>query len=253
MGEIKKDTSDILGLAPYGEALNILVRKTFEGVEGFLKSVCTPALGEIGSMFHDKVRYWRLNNILRILEKAKGRLNFQDDQLQLKAHPRIALSIIENGSVIDDEEVQEMWAGLFASSCTQDGIDDQNLIFVDLLKQMTKAQAKILNYSCENARKIIHPNGLVTAESLQIDLDTLIRITSVADFHRLDRELDHMRSIELIGSSLGGGGFSTSDNLIAEVGPTALALNLYLKTHGINESPKIYWGKSAVTESQNDK
>src|SRR5688572_16408392 len=136
MNDLKKGNSDVLGLAPYGEALNTAVSKTFEGLQGFLKSVCMPALDEIGLMFKDKIRYWRLINILRTLEKAKGKLKFQNEQLHFKAHPRIALSIIENCSLIDDDEVQELWAGLFASSCTQDGNDDENLIFVDLLKQL---------------------------------------------------------------------------------------------------------------------
>ncbi len=73
----------------------------------------------MGLLLRDQIRHWRLNNIFKILNKAKGKIDFQDDQLQIKAHPRVALSIIENGSLIDNDEVQNLWAGLFISSCTK--------------------------------------------------------------------------------------------------------------------------------------
>jgi hypothetical protein len=47
-----------------------------------------------------------------------------------QAHPRVLHEIIENASWVDDEEVQAMWAGLLASSCTEDGKDDKNLIYI---------------------------------------------------------------------------------------------------------------------------
>lgn len=241
---------DIFGIEPIGAALKITVEKTFHGVEGFLKSVCLPALDEVGLMFKDQVRYWRLNNVLRILEKAKGKLHFDNEQLQIQAHPRVALAIIENGSLNDNDEVQELWAGLFASSCTESGQDDQNLIFVDLLKQLTVAEAKILKFSCEKTRKIIHENGLVVGDQVEVNCNELVALTGVVDVHRLDRELDHLRSLDLIGLGLGTGGFTAGQDLIADVSPTALALNLYIRTQGFTQSTADFWKTELITTKQ---
>ena len=145
---------DLLGIKPIADAVNKTVEKSFQGIEGFLKSVCVPALDEIGYLLRDNVRHWRLNNILRIIEKSQGKFHFENEELKIQAHPRVALAIIENGSLNDNDEIQEMWAGLFASSCTKDGQEDENLIFVNLLKQLTIAEARILKYACENSRKI---------------------------------------------------------------------------------------------------
>lgn len=248
----KNEKVDLLGLAPYGEAINTAVGKTFQGIEGFLKAVCMPALDEVGSMLKDQVRNWRLNNILRILDKAKGKLHFENGQIQLKAHPRVALSIIENGSVTDNDEVQELWAGLFASSCTKEGQDDENLIFVDLLKQLTVMEAKIIKYACQTSQKILYENGLITGRNLEIHCDRLIEIVGVNDIHRIDRELDHLRSLELFQSSVlgGSGGFSTGDELVAVITPSALALNLYMKSQGFADSPENFWGKQLITRQQ---
>jgi hypothetical protein len=242
----EKKSTDIFGIAPYGEAINTTVKKTFKGVESFLKAVCMPALDEVGLMLKDQVRYWRLINILKIIEKAKGKVEFNGDQLELKAHPRVALAIIENGSLNDDDEIQNLWAGLFASSCIDSEQTDENLIFVDLLKQLTNNEAKILKYACEKTRKIIHKNGLVTAERFYCQCDELISLTGNRNIHSIDRQLDHLRSLELI-----VGGFDAQDqNLIADISPTDLALNLYVRSQGSTKTTSEYWNNSLFTLEQ---
>ena len=249
----EKSSLDILGVKPISEAVNKSVEKTFQGIEGFLKSVCMPALDEIGLLFKDKIRTWRLNNALKIIEKSKGKLDFGGDTLQIKAHPRIALSIIENGSLIDNDELQELWAGLFASSCTETGQDDQNLIFVDLLKQLTVLQAKILKYACVNSRKILFGNGLVFGDKVEADFNLLFEITGEKNMHRIDRELDHLRSLELIGAGGVGGFRADTKDLIAIISPTALALNLYVKVQGSNIDISEFFKSSIITVEQRDK
>lgn len=231
---------DILGIRPYGEAINTGVKKSFEGIEGFLKLVCAPALEEVGLLLKDHVRHWRLKNILKILHKAKDKVEFVNGDLELKAHPRVALSIIENGSLNDNEELQELWAGLFISSCKSESQNDENLIFVDLLKQLTVIQAQIIKHSCENGEKLIK-NGLITGHTFKVDCDTLFAITGVRNIGRLDRELDHLRSLNLIGAG-GNGGFSFNDNPPeAEISPTGLSIHLYVKGQGYSGDPISYW------------
>jgi hypothetical protein len=250
MGDENKNSSlDILGIKPIGDAANTTVEKSFQGIEGFLKSVCVPALDEVGLLLRDKVRNWRLNNILNILDKAKGKLHFENDELNIQAHPRVALAIIENGSLNDNDEVQEMWAGLFASSCTKSGQEDENLIFVDLLKQLTNAQARILRYSSESVRKIIHENGLIVGDDLTLECNALIEISGISEIHRLDRELDHLRSLDLL-----SGGFIADDiNLVADISPTPLALNLYVRSQGHNSDPALFWKGNIITQAEKEK
>ena len=245
--EIKYSSLDILGIKPIGDTVLMSVTKSLEGIEGFLKIVCVPALEEIGFLLKDKVRYWRLKNIINMLDKAKGKLNFENEQLHIQAHPRVALSIIENSSLIDNDIVQDMWAGLFASSCTATGQEDENLIFVDLLKQLTFSQAKIIKYSCENAKKVIYQNGLIAGDELEVDCKILIDITNITDIYRLDRELDHLRTIGLIGFGIGGGFIVESKYLRANITPSYLALSLYVRSQGSNIAPNLYWKENMIT------
>ncbi len=240
---------DIFGIKPIANAIDKTVQKSLEGIGGFLQLTCKPALGELGLLVQDQVRHWRLKNVIKMLEKAKGKLDFNDEKLQLTSHPRIGLSIIENSSLIDNEEVQDMWAGLFVSSCTESGTDDENLIFIDLLKQLTTAQAQILKYGVENSRKIIYPNGLVIADELKIHCDSIFELTGIKNYHRVDRELDYLRALGLI-----PGGFDPeSTDLIADISPTYLGLSLYVKSQGSKLNPDDFWTTELVTKEQVDK
>jgi len=241
---------DLFGIKPIAAAIDSTVKKSLMGIEVFLSLACKPALGEIGQMAQDKVRFWRLNNTIKMLEKAKGKLDFQNDRFELKSHPRIGLSIIENSSLIDNDYVLELWAGLFASSCTIDGQDDENLIFVDILKSLTTAQAKIIQYAVDNSRKILFPNGLVTTDgNLKVHVDELKKITSIDNVHRIDRELDSLKNIGLI-PALWGGFDPEGPELVANICPTYLALSLYIRCQGSSLDPDLYWKGDLVTEEE---
>lgn len=250
---------DVLGVKPMGEAAQQITKATIDGASSFLSAVCKPGLEELGFLLKDKVRYWRLNNILRMLDKAKGQMDFNGQELNLCANARVGLSIMENSSEVDSDELLALWAGLFVSSCTPDGRDDSNMNFVDLLRRMSSVEARIIDYACRNCKKRLFPNKLILANDITVTFPELTKIAGTENVYRLDSELDHMRSIELLSSGfLNSGGFSADNiEMDANITPSALALNLYFKTHTIGVSPIEFWGDSleqvpATTESQND-
>lgn len=53
-----------------------------------------------------------------------------------------------------------MWAGLFATSFSEDGKEDENLVYISILKQLTLVDAKLLKYACLNCKKHIFSNGI---------------------------------------------------------------------------------------------
>ena len=228
---------DILGIKPIGKAINTCTKAAVDGASAFLSRICLPVAEEFGLLLQDKVRGWRTKNLINIIDKARQ----LHDDLGLRnvhAHPRIVSLIVEHGSWVEEENIQLMWAGLLASSCTADGKDDSNLIFINLLSQMTYLQACLLNYFCKKADKQVDKNGLIYSRELLINVDELQEITGTSDVQRLDRELDHLRSLQLI---LEGFMIDTS-SLVARATPTALALHLYARCNGSLKSPADFFG-----------
>ena len=114
-------------------------------------------------------------------------------------------------------------------------------MFLNLLSQLTRSQVRILNYSCEHSDKFAsHGGGWIQGGPVTVNAEQLRELTGIADFHRLDRELDHLRALELI-----VGGFPPQ-SANANIGPTGLALNLYVRAQGASQSPVEYFGVTPV-------
>lgn len=236
MTEEPSKSLDVLGIRPVAEAFSHGAKAAIDGASSFLGRICLPAAEEFGLLLQDKVRSWRAKNALAIVCEAQVRFQNYKLSADAHAHPRLVAAVIEHGSWSDDKTAQDMWAGLLASSCSQDGRDESNLIFVNLLTQLTGVQVRVLNYGCETVEKEVIAHGLIVPKQpLFVDVPTLQTIAGTTDIPRLDRELDNLRGLELIST-----GFLPQSSTI-DIMPSALALNLYVRCQGSTGSPADYF------------
>jgi hypothetical protein len=232
-------SGDLLGLAPYEEAVKVATSDASGFLRGFLERICYPVAEELGLTFQDKVRAWRFGNLNKVAGRANALLDGRPNAQELRAPPQLVAKIVEAASWIDCEELQDMWAGLLASSCTEEGKDDGNLVFVNLLNQLTSGQARVLKHSCEGSAKGRSQNGWLFANPLYATREELEQITGISDPYRLDRELDCLRALGLIENQ---GGFQTfSPDPRANIQPSALALYLYAKCRGHAGTPVDFY------------
>lgn len=239
MVDEKSKSIDLLGVKPIADSVNTLTKGAVDGAGAFLSRICLPGAEELGFLIKDKVSNWRAQNALSVVCKAEKKFNNVKKDGDWSAHPRIVVSVIEKGSWSDDDLVQNMWAGLLSSSCSPSGNDESNLIFVNLLAQMTSTEAKILDYVCEHTDKVIDEGPWVKGEECTYTSNDLKDITGISDIHRLDIELDHLRSFQLIN----GGYFPNKE--VAYIEPTSYALQMYVRCQGFIGSPKEYFWNRA--------
>lgn len=234
------ENKDIFGIKPYGDALKLFVEKSLKGSGEFLGKLCLPATEELGLMAHDQIKYWRLSNFIRILSKAKGKIEIDPELEKLKLHPRIGIELLEDGSKEDRDEIQDLWAGILISSLSKGGKDDSSLLYLNILKQLSGPEINLLNYTCLNSKMKKDRNNLIYSERFVLPLDELKQITKLNHAHEIDRILDHMRSLELFagfGGGSGGGFALDSPKLLAEANPSTLAINLYVRCKGWKSDP----------------
>jgi len=230
---------DLLGVRPIAQAVNTVTTGTMSGAAAFLSRICLPAAEEFGQLLADKVRGWRANNAQSVLAKAQAKLQEQPDNEDRHAHPRIVGAILEHASWIDDDKIQSMWAGLLASACTLDGADQTNLIYTNILSQLTSEEVRILNYSCENAKVVKSPPGwIMPAAQINVSVDELKKIVGTSDIHRIDLFLDHCREIGVLHAHAGFQPMLP----VADITPSALGLQLYVRGQGYVGSPSDYFG-----------
>lgn len=219
---------DLLGIKPLADAALVVVKGSVEGAGAFLGRICLPAAEEFGLLLRDKVSAWRSLNATIIANKAEQLLSTCGEESRLHAHPRIVGKVLEQGSWENDERVQQMWAGLLASACTKGGDSQDNLIFINLLEQITSAQALLISYACSNLTVKVSRHGLIMANEIKIDNDKAVNLLGTNDIQQADIELDHLREIGLLTPN---GGFDYHSDF-CDITPAALGLHFYARCQG---------------------
>ena len=213
----------------------VSVLAVYKVVQPIVQRICHPAAEEFGGWLRDRMAIYRAQNLQEVLLAAEKRL---PEGANVHAHPRIAYQVFEAGSLESDKQLQEWWGGLLASSCTENGDDDSNLMFSNILKQLTATEAKLVKFVCENcvksSRPVLGPNMGVECMPDFIDQSELIRIAGTTDKDRLARELLHLESLGLMYP------MSYMSEKIC-VRTTTLCLDLYVRCQGSRQSAKEFF------------
>jgi Abortive infection alpha len=128
----------------------VLSSGSIEKLTDLFHSLAGPLLDEVGLMLGDKVRVYRVRNLIQTVQKTKSML--RDAGLMENAvHPRLFLPIVEGCSVEDNETLQDMWAGLLASASQHANAVSPS--FVETLKQLTPDEAIALQRVFENTSR----------------------------------------------------------------------------------------------------
>lgn len=64
----------------------------------------------------------------------------------VQPNPRIAISVLQNASITEEPDVRELYANLLAGSMNSTVKDGVHPSFVEIVKQLSSDEAKILNY-----------------------------------------------------------------------------------------------------------
>jgi hypothetical protein len=236
-----EQNSDILGLKGFGDSMRIATQGIVDGAGAFLGRVCLPAAEELGLALRDRVSSWRAKNACQILSTAND-LYTANGMPSGAVNPRLIHQAIDQGSWIDDEVIQGMWAGLLCSAVSQDS-SDENLIFLNLLAQLSGLQVRILLESVTSSQKYTIVHDLVAAQRLTLSIDQIQEVAGSRDIQRIDRELDHLREIGLIGirgSWNAGGGIDAASGIV-DITPTPMAIHLYVRAQGFTQSPALFF------------
>ena len=132
MSEGESKSFDLLGIKPVADAFHDVTKASLDAASAVLSRICLPAAKEFGLLLKDKMHNWRQRNLVAMTKKAEQKLADNKVPEGAHAHPRIVHTILEESGWVDDDMVQDMWAGLLSSSCTEAGDDDSNLIFTNL-------------------------------------------------------------------------------------------------------------------------
>jgi len=247
MSEDNKESTDnsldIFGIKPVANAIEKVTDVAVDKAASFLTLICRPAAEEYGLMLRDKVKIQRQINAVNLVLKAEKKFKSLGMPKHFHANPRLVSRIIEEGSWIDDEGLQEMWAGLLTSSCSANGKDDSNLLFINYLSQITSLQAKVLNYGCTINPMALNNDGEVwpdirKAGRIRVSHAEIIDVLKEDNLDRIALEFAYLNKMGLLAFTFG----SDVKEAKTHVYPTYLGVSLYVRCQGFTRSAAEYYG-----------
>ncbi len=109
----------------------------------FITDIIKPPIKEISEILTDKVKYWRFQNQIKILERAQEYIKskgYKPNQIPVKT----LVPLLDGASLEEDEDMQDRWAALLANAANPNNVFSSHIIFVELLKQLSPYECIIL-------------------------------------------------------------------------------------------------------------
>lgn len=200
MSEETKVGTDLLGLKSYGDAVNTVTKGLVDGIGAFLSKLCMPSVEEIGFMLRDRISMHRLKNLNSVIKKTQALIEDKREPITGELDVRALQMIAENASLVEEETLQTMWAGLLAGGAIKDGATDDLLLYADILKSLTVFQGKILNliYGDKRIAEVVsstHPSDSRVIESdFEYVKRSVFALEKVLSLHP-DSTLEQMKAI----------------------------------------------------------
>jgi hypothetical protein len=243
--------TDLLGVAgvgkAVGETVKLIVEKGLDASGQLFNMLCRPAAEELGAYFEDGIRRWRLKNVNAVAAKALPRITEGGE-----VHPEIAHELFEAASWVDDDGLQDMWAGLIASACEAGAKDLSSKKYIDMLRRLSPEQCAILRFVACRSPLRINKSGLVVADvdvyrdlkPFEVRADELAACARIADPEELDVTVDHMTDLGILGLF---SGFQQDGQV--RLLPSTMGLALYARCMG-QRSARTFYAKAARVDER---
>jgi len=198
----------------------------------FLKRVCPPATEEARLLFYNRLSNIRVANGVEIALKAERLLVNEPNAAGLLAHPDLVIRILEDGSWVDVDWIQQLWAGLLATSCTEEGQDDSNLVFINLLSTFAPIHARILSAACAKATQVMAGDAS-SPYLLACSAEEMARLTGASNLTKIYRSIAELSDLGLLEKMAKHSSYAISG--VTRTKPTDLGMQMYARCNGKRE------------------
>jgi hypothetical protein len=196
----------------------------------FLRRISPPADEQITELLHKKLSNVRAANIVEVALRAERLLAEQDDADCAVAHPDLIAKILEHGSWVDADWLQDLWAGLLATSCTFEGQDESNLVYVNLLSKLAPLPTQILTMACAKAVQSMTETTAPPAARLACSAEEIARIIRSNNLLKIYKSIGELSELGLVEKNPRS--VSAENAGAAKAMPTRLALEMFARCNG---------------------
>lgn len=200
------------------KAIQEVAKATRTGIEatqqlgGYVSRIINEPVEAVVGMLGDRLKFMRAERQLRLADRWREILNERNIHGTLRVvPPKLVLPIIENASLEEDDELQDLWANLLATAVDPNYNGQIRSAYIDIVRQLEVVDVHILDFMFREARRgddkdkdaftnylrnnLISPNRIVeglniTFEACETSIDNLLRLRCVSSNVEFQRYSD---------------------------------------------------------------
>ena len=197
----------------------------------FLRRICPAAADQARILLHTVLSNVRVANAVEIALKAERLLMGEPNAQSLLAHPELIIRILEDGSWVDVDSIQQLWAGLLATSCTIEGQDESNRVYINLLSLLAPIHTRILSAACGKAVKVMADVEVEASPHLvACSPEEMAQLTGSSNLVKVHRSIAELSELGLLERTAKASVRSVSS--VTRSRPTPLGLEMYARCNG---------------------
>lgn len=162
--------------------------KTTRDFAGFCAKLKGLTDDSIIGLINDKIQFFRYNRQLRIAEEYNKKYG---NQPMKPIPPKFLIPILENGSLEEDDYLQDLWINLLGSFTSREYKEEKRIAYMEIIKSLSSLDAKILKeiylYDFSNKRDDMKFKDITRDQILEkvndddfyLSLDNLYRVGCV--------------------------------------------------------------------------
>jgi hypothetical protein len=197
--------------------------------------------------FISEISEERAEHAIEIILQAEESLATRDLTPRSGVSAGLVLRILEYGSKLSDERVQQCWAGILASSCLEGTQDDATGRYAVLLSKLDRDHISVLTVACTRAMRAGWQEGFVFASELYAPLEEITNVAAIRNPVAVERTLNHLHQLGLMEKTVRPLGCAELDQV--NITPTSMGLKLYARCCGDSELPKMLKSSALVMAS----
>lgn len=124
--------------------------KTTRDFAGFCAKLTGLTDDSIIGLINDKIQFFRYNRQLRIAEEYNKKCG---NQPMHPIPPKFLIPILENGSLEEDNDLQDLWINLLGNWTKKENIEKRKMTYIDILKNLSMQDVKILDTVYKKAQE----------------------------------------------------------------------------------------------------
>jgi hypothetical protein len=150
--------------------------KAAEKLATYIANITREPVDDLVGILSDRLKFYRWKHQLSLKDKIEHIVKERNLEGKLTpVRPKILLELLENASLEDDDNLQDLWARLFISASDPSLKDKVRSAFINIVKQLEPIDAQVLKYSYDFVTNKItsqpdkYPQSAIS-ESIMIDI-----------------------------------------------------------------------------------